>query len=163
MIKMLRVIRLMRFMFELRIILTSIMSSMKSLFWSIVLLIVVLYMFALIFVQASAFHLSTNDVSDEEEADLLKHWGGIANAMTTLLASTTGGLDWKGASDPLCKIGLTFLAIFLLYIVFFDFVILNTITSVFVEAVITTSMKDHQVIIPTETLLGPASPYGQSQ
>jgi voltage-gated sodium channel len=150
MVKMLRVIRLMRSMFELRIILNSIMGSMKSMFWSIVLLVVVLYMFALIFVQASATHLSTNDVSQEEEANLLKHWGGVTKAMTTLLASTTGGLDWNLASDPLLKIASTFFAIFLLYVVFFNFAILNTITSVFVEAVITTSMKDHQVSIQNE-------------
>merc|ERR1719174_3387601 len=51
MVKMLRVIRLMRSMFELRIILTSIMGSIKSMFWSVVLLTVVVFMFALIFVQ----------------------------------------------------------------------------------------------------------------
>merc|ERR1719506_3572730 len=140
----------MRSMFELRIILNSIMGSMKSMFWSIVLLVVVLYMFALIFVQASATYLSTDDVSQEEEANLLKHWGGVTKAMTTLLASTTGGLDWNLASDPLLKIASTFFAIFLLYVVFFNFAILNTITSVFVEAVITTSMKDHQVSIQNE-------------
>jgi len=151
MVKMLRVIRLMRSMFELRIILQSIMGSMKSMFWSMVLVIVILFMFSLVFVQASANHLGSDDVLPQDEIDaILKHWGSISEAMITLFECSTNGKDWSAAAESLMEVSIAFFIIFCLYIAFFNFVILNTITSLFVEATISSSMKDYQASIQAE-------------
>lgn len=136
-------------MFELRIILTSIMGSLKSMFWSLVLLVVVLYMFSLAFVQASANYLQS-DIDDAGKSELLRHWGSLLLGMKSLYLCSTGGLDWQEAAEPLSNISVAFFVVFCLYIAFFTFVILNTITALFVEATINNSVKDYQANIQTE-------------
>jgi len=151
MLKMLRVIRLMRSMFELRLILTSIMGSLKSMFWSLVLLMAVLFMFSMVFVQASANHLHLKrNLEQQEKDEILRYWDGLLKGMITLFACSTGGTDWHEAAVTLMDISVAFFGIFCLYIAFFIFVILNTITALFVEMTIASAMKDYQSKIQNE-------------
>jgi hypothetical protein len=58
-----------------------------------------------------------------------------------------GGTDWENVAEPLKEVGIFFYVLFLLYIAIFEVVIMNTITSVFFEAMMTNSDKDQLAVI----------------
>jgi hypothetical protein len=108
-------------------------------------------MFALVFVQGSASYLhSEKDIADDVLADMDKYWGGVLIGMSTLFESCMGGIDWSIVAEPLKTIGWPYYIIFCVYIAFFVFVILNTITALFVEATMANSVQDYQETIQAE-------------
>jgi len=144
MVKMIRIIRLMRSMRELRLILFAIMGSMRSMFWSLSLLATVVYMFSIIFVQYSAAHLQTShqSVSSEMLADYQYFFGHMPTGMCTLFMTTTGGIEWNRVADLLWEVGPIFYLMFIFYIAFFVFVLVNTVTALFVENTIQNANQD---------------------
>jgi len=150
MMKMFRMIRILRFFRELRLLMRSIMGSVKSLFWSLAMLFFITYIFGLIFLQASATYATRLDADPEDTELLIKHWGSVAKSMTSLYMSTTGGINWIDCAEPLAKTGNVFYFIFLFYIAFFMFVVINTLTALFVEATIENADRDSHNLIQEE-------------
>lgn len=148
MLKMMRVIRLMRGLREVRLLLDSLMGSLKPLLWSIILVVAINFMFGLSFVQAVAgfVHHLIRTGKAKENAELidllLEEWGSVPIAMYTLFASSTGGTDWRDVANPVLKISPINFVIFLLYIVLFMFVMMNSITAIFVSSAEEYAQKD---------------------
>lgn len=145
MLKFLRIIRLLRAFRELRLALDSILGSMKSLIWSVLLILAMNFMFGVCFLAASAEflheHEGIGDMDDKSQETcrfLRQYWGSMGTAMGTLFASSTGGYSWAEAANPLWEVGMGYYGIFCLYIGFFHFVIMNTITSIVIDG-----MREH--------------------
>lgn len=154
-LKLLRVIRLMRAFRELRMVLDSVMGSMKAMFWTLLLIAAILFMFSIAFVQASTEFLTSKacdeawmgkqeSVCSEVLPDIRWFWGSLGVAMLSLFLATTGGEDWGTVASPLVNAGVHYYFIFLVYIVFFLFVIMNALTSIFVDAAMVNSAKDEE-------------------
>lgn len=143
-LKMLRVVRLLRSMRELRMILSAVMGSLTSMMWSLLLLVTVLYMFALICLQGMIAYLeiSGDIVKDDVYEGIMAYWGSVRTAMLTLFMCSTGGMDWVNAYNALSHAGPFFRLVFLAYMSFFMFVISNAITSLFVEATLERAARD---------------------
>lgn len=153
MVKLLRMIRFMRMFRELRLILNSIMGSVKSMLWSVLLVTCVTFMFGIAFLQAGTSYLKEPDIEvrDPRTCKAIKeYWGSVGGAMLTLYTVSTGGQDWKPVAKPLEQVGTTFYILFLLYIAFYMFVVTNTLTSLFVESAIQMSERDQQAAIHEE-------------
>ena len=79
MAKMLRIIRVMKFFKELRLLLTPIMGSMRQLTWSLIMLALIIYIFACIFLQALSGVLLddviTQSVTSRERIQIFENWG----------------------------------------------------------------------------------------
>lgn len=150
MLKLLRMVRLMRMFRQLRLILNSIMGSINSMFWSIVLILVITGCLGICFVQAATEELRQNsDVVVDEELD--EWWGSVPKAMISMYMASFGGEDWRKIAEPLEGLSSGFFyGVFLLYIGFFHCVIANTLTSLFVEATISNADTDHQQLIMLE-------------
>lgn len=146
MLKVLRVVRLMKDFRELRLTLDSLMGSMKSMFWSVVLVAAIAFMFSLCFMQGVADYLGGERGTLEEEM-LLQQWGTITTSMLSLFMAATGGVDWKDTLDPLWDVGRQFGAIFVVFIAFFSFVVMNSITSIFVEGARDYAERDDSAVI----------------
>ncbi|CAE7362994.1 scn4ab, partial [Symbiodinium natans] len=58
MLKTLRLLRIFRFIVALRTLVTSIISTLKNLFWALMLLGIIIYAFAILFCQAVRSHVS---------------------------------------------------------------------------------------------------------
>jgi len=151
-LKMIRVLRAIRSHKELRMILYAIMGSMKSMFWSLVMLSAVLYTFALMFVSATANYLAEQPVEEHIQTIIDKYWSSVLNAMISLFLGVTGGEDYARMLEPLELVGFFYYMMFLLFVFFFTFVILNAITSIFVETTISNSNKDFKHTIQQELL-----------
>jgi len=154
MVKMLRVVRVMRSFKELRMMLMPIVNSMRSLFWTLCMLTIILYIFGIVFLQGAAAllvdsqsqHVEGFD-SFEEEA-LLEHWGSVGSCMFTLYAAITGGNDWVALAAPLQFAGFHYYAFFVFYTSFLSFAVLNILTGIFVESAMSYSISaDDEVAI----------------
>eukprot|EP00747_Dinoflagellata_sp_TGD_P138212 gnl/TRDRNA2_/TRDRNA2_175762_c0_seq18.p1 gnl/TRDRNA2_/TRDRNA2_175762_c0~~gnl/TRDRNA2_/TRDRNA2_175762_c0_seq18.p1 ORF type:complete len:346 (+),score=65.99 gnl/TRDRNA2_/TRDRNA2_175762_c0_seq18:55-1038(+) len=150
MMKILRIIRLMRVFRELRLLVASILGSMRPMFWCVILILLTVYMFAILFVQSVTSYLQNPNVDDHAEAELRQFWSGLSLSMLTLFQVSTGGLDWTAAAKPLLYVGFIPYAGMCLYIMFFSIVIMNTMTSLFVEAAIDSGEQDAAMVIREE-------------
>merc|ERR1712241_781191 len=81
-VRVFRAQRLIRFMSALRTLVFSIMVTLKSLIWSLILLLLIIWMNAVFFTE-----YVTDLVVDAGELDkeLVRYWGSLLGSMTTLL------------------------------------------------------------------------------
>ena len=120
-LKTAQVIRVLRFVMALRTLVTSIMSTLKALFWALLLLFLIIYIFALLFTQAfdeffkdgRADELSALELSQSD-----KYFGTLFHSMLSLFMSIAGGVSWEDVIAPLMKISTVWLLGFLFYVAF---------------------------------------------
>lgn len=153
MLKLLRMIRLMRMFRELRLILHSVLGCVQAMFWAILLILTISYMFAICFLQACTSYLQSQDQANldpDDVAGIAEYWSSVGSSMLSLYLAATNGEAWGTVARPLRAVGMIFYLGFLLYIALFAFVIMNTVTGLFIEATIANSDKDQQMIIQME-------------
>ncbi|CAJ1403452.1 unnamed protein product [Effrenium voratum] len=151
-VKTLRVVRIFRFVFALRTLVTSILSTLKSLFWALVLLGLIMYIFAVLFTQAVNDHLVDPDSPSMEAKELMaahNYYGSLFDTMLSLFMSICGGVSWEDVIAPLKVISVLWTIIYVFYIAFVYFAVLNVITAVFCESAIESAQNDHAVAVQT--------------
>jgi hypothetical protein len=147
MVKVMRVLRVMRSFREVRLLLNSLMGSVKPMFWTMLIITGMNFMFGIYFVQSLATfrHDSWKTggrIDAEQLGVLVGPWNSVMQAMYTLSKVSTGGLSWGDVSDPLLEMGWQTFAIFVFYMTLFMFVIFNAVTSVFVASTEEYAAKD---------------------
>jgi len=147
-VKVLRMVRVLRFFRELRLMMCSIVGSLASLAWSLVMLIAVMYLGALVFVQAATPVLAEpGDVDPDTIKRMLKYWGGIYTGISTIWMAISGGNDWFELAEPLKSISELYFLIFELFIAFMVLAVLNILTGIFVEHAMQASSGDRDNIV----------------
>jgi len=143
-IRVIRLARTLRLIGELRKIVTSIASSMKPLFWTGVLLFMIVYVLG-VYVTQVVLHkrVSLQNSLEPFPEDLDKYWGGLVSSVFTLFQSITSGVDWDVVTRPLIDhIGPEMGLLFCFYIGFTCFAMLNVVTGVFIQAVMENQAED---------------------
>lgn len=140
--KVLRVIRVLRSFNELRMILDSVISSVRAMLWVVVLIAVVTFMFSMCFVNAAI------DAEDNRHVDA---WSNVPRGMLGLLSIAAGGEDWWEIFEQTNDMGAVYGIMFVIFVVFFLFVVQNTVTSVFVEALFQ-DKTDNEFLLMEERL-----------
>merc|ERR1711972_654019 len=123
----------MRFFRDLRVMIMSIMSSLRMLIWASVLLVMIMCMFAIFLMQSimmSNRHIPNTGAAEDK---LLEHFGGVVQSIFTLYKSICGGVDWGDVAEHLDGISPYLVVFFSVYIAFAVICVLNIITGVFVE------------------------------
>merc|ERR1719461_2288121 len=115
---------------------------MRSLFWLMILLFLILYIFSIFFTQGVSDYLMDNadaldrstdlrsqpDKTCSTTTDLLEwHYGSLYLSALTLFISITGGVSWNEVMHPLTEAGKFFVVMFLVYIFFCTFSVLNIV------------------------------------
>eukprot|EP00811_Abedinium_folium_P006116 NODE_1562_length_2437_cov_10.813420.p1 GENE.NODE_1562_length_2437_cov_10.813420~~NODE_1562_length_2437_cov_10.813420.p1 ORF type:complete len:719 (+),score=210.67 NODE_1562_length_2437_cov_10.813420:164-2158(+) len=139
--RLLKVIRRIPFLNSLKVMVDGIVMSFLPLMWAVLLLIGILYGFAVFFMSAIATYL-VNALPNENDglvADLSESYGTVLKVVTLLIEAVTGGNDWANLSLPLREISEGYYICFTLYIVFITFGILNIVTGFFVDGAIHSS------------------------
>jgi hypothetical protein len=140
--KALRVLRLISMIKPLRAILQSLMHTIDTLAWSIIMLLVILFLFALVIVIRVASFLQEEPIhrelvvgeSGETVTDLLEaNYGSIGLTILHLFMCSTGGNDWSVYYDPLRPTGEINCILFLFFIAFTQIALLNIILGIFVD------------------------------
>jgi hypothetical protein len=145
--KALRVFRMVAFFNELRLILNSLLGCVISLFWSIIMLLLVFFMFGVAFVQSSTAWLTDPDNRGSEEGEILKdEFGTVQGAMIALFRSCTGGDDWSYFYFALNETGDMYGLLYLFFIAFANIAFLNIVTALFTERAIMLAQPDRMHI-----------------
>jgi len=147
MLKLLRVIRLLRTFRELRLILSSVFGCTKALTWACIMVLTTSFMFGVCILQFVA--VSFADTHSEADTVTMRgmntYWDSVSTAMLSLFMSSMGGQDWEIIAEPLKNVSSFAYGIFIVYIAFFDLAILNTISSIFFESMMSHAEKDHEL------------------
>jgi len=150
MLRIFRIIRAFRFLQDLKTLVHSILSTMQQLVWTIALIFLLLYMFAIMFTEAatsSGLRLleTTEDGTwpcnaDENDAQcsLQTKYGDLLVSMLTLYMSITGGMDWSEAFEPLTQsdVGPMFASMFIVFLTFTTLAVMNVVTAIFCQSAI---------------------------
>eukprot|EP00913_Durusdinium_trenchii_P030754 g28804.t1 len=162
-----RVIRLIHYIGALRTLVFSIMSTTGSLLWTLVLLVLVFYIFGVVLAQIvtdsrseltrdhcrelAQEHMGNMDAipSCGIENPVTRYWFGVSSAMFTLFMAISGGVSWEDALklgemeqiSPLAVMCMT------LFIIITVFAILNVVTGVFCNTAIESAHADRDIAI----------------
>eukprot|EP00929_Paragymnodinium_shiwhaense_P117086 TRINITY_DN8725_c0_g3_i1.p1 TRINITY_DN8725_c0_g3~~TRINITY_DN8725_c0_g3_i1.p1 ORF type:complete len:594 (+),score=100.68 TRINITY_DN8725_c0_g3_i1:165-1946(+) len=139
--KIFRMVRIVRLIGALRMLISSLLGTLRQCLWSFVLMVCLMYVFAVIFgqlvCQAKVREWKMTDETLTEE-----YWGTLLNCMYTLYGSISGGVSWSDAAVPLEDFGWASWLAFLLYVAFVKWVVLNVITACFCESAAEAARKD---------------------
>lgn len=145
-VRVIRLIRVLRLVSELRTLVMSILTSMKSLVWTMVLLMFTIYLVAVYMTQLVTDHVSREDASGR--TSLRRYFGTLDRSILSLFQSITGGKDWDDMLHPLVThISPIFAIIFSMYIAFVVIAMLNVITGVFVESALKSAKADNEMLM----------------
>eukprot|EP00439_Symbiodinium_sp_Y106_P040246 s387_g4.t3 len=145
-VKAARLIRIFRFVMAFRLLIASIIATLKSLLWALMLLALIIYVFAILLTQAvHSYKADTDNVplspADDDASD--RYFGSLALTMLSLFMSIAGGVSWEQVLAPLSAMSETWIWIFLFYISFTYFAVLNVVTAVFCQSAIDGAQNDH--------------------
>jgi len=138
-------VRIFRFVVALRTLLKSIAYTLKALTWALLLLALIIYVFAVMFSQAVNDYLADPDsppLPEREHEACLLYFGSLRATMTSLFMSIAGGTNWEELVFPLELISPVWTVIFLFYISFTYFAVLNVVTGFFCQGAIESAQRD---------------------
>lgn len=141
--RILRGMRLARWLNQLREFRKMIFAmtvSMRTLVWAIVLLLFLVYGFAIWFTSQCVEAVGQGLLSAEVSADSQRHFGSLSKSMLTLWMVITGGYNWINVITPLWEVDSVLAVLFLAYIAVAVLGVMNIVTSVFVESAMTSTM-----------------------
>eukprot|EP00928_Gymnodinium_smaydae_P056338 TRINITY_DN39731_c0_g1_i1.p1 TRINITY_DN39731_c0_g1~~TRINITY_DN39731_c0_g1_i1.p1 ORF type:complete len:544 (-),score=67.08 TRINITY_DN39731_c0_g1_i1:234-1865(-) len=148
--KFVRIVRIMRFVRALRTLVFSIMMTMRSLLWSLLLMGFILFVFAVVFTDIVTNHLSVHPGpwDDSSPEALLKfHFGSLLRSGLTLYACVLNGMSWSAVADALGEVSWITLVLFISYISFICLAVLNVVTGVFCQSAIESAHQDHEMMV----------------
>lgn len=145
--KILRTFRVMQVFRELAQILESFLNCIISLFWSLVMMILVIWLFALFFLQGLSGYMKDHDVSESEADAIRKDFGSLLRAMSSLYMAVTGGNDWAFYLNIVARAGIPYEILFFLFTFVFVFALLNILTGIFVEKAVVAAQPDREEMI----------------
>jgi len=146
-VRVLRLVRTIRFVSELRTIVSCIAGSLKPLFWTGILLFMILYVLGVYVTQLVLLErIRMKDDHQQIPEPLAKYWGNLVLSMYSLFQSITGGIDWDQVARPLIEhIGAEIGVLYALYIMFTTFAILNVVAGVFIQHVIESAASEREM------------------
>ncbi|CAE7434911.1 SCN11A [Symbiodinium natans] len=150
-VKTVRLMRIFRFVLALRTLIHSIWHTLKSLFWALVLLLLIVYVFGMIFTQAVNGHIFDPDAPElslEDTEVSLHYYGKLTTTMLSLFMSVTDGISWEHLGsfevrDSCAKESMQPR----FYVSFTYFCVLNVLTAVFCQSAIESAQNDHATAV----------------
>eukprot|EP00443_Scrippsiella_acuminata_P051102 CAMPEP_0115565538 /NCGR_PEP_ID=MMETSP0271-20121206/103120_1 /TAXON_ID=71861 /ORGANISM="Scrippsiella trochoidea, Strain CCMP3099" /LENGTH=526 /DNA_ID=CAMNT_0002999817 /DNA_START=36 /DNA_END=1617 /DNA_ORIENTATION=+ len=121
---------------ELKSMVYLIFASIGSFFWSMILILIIMYCFAIYYTEiVTDMMMINNDIPSSEIVSLEDKWGNVGNSILSLWMAITGGDDWRNFIVVLKHDGVyaMHVLLFVIYIAFGTLVMLNLVTGVFVE------------------------------
>jgi len=141
-----RVIRVVRFFRSLRTLVFSIVNTLKSLFWAMLLLALIIYVFGILLTDVANNYI-VDSPGSEANTMLDQYFGNLHASSQTLFMSISGGLTWVEAARALNHISLVWVYLFTSYIAFCCFAVLNVMTGVFCQSAIKGAERDQEMVV----------------
>eukprot|EP00929_Paragymnodinium_shiwhaense_P049921 TRINITY_DN25174_c0_g2_i1.p1 TRINITY_DN25174_c0_g2~~TRINITY_DN25174_c0_g2_i1.p1 ORF type:complete len:654 (-),score=115.89 TRINITY_DN25174_c0_g2_i1:259-2220(-) len=146
--KLLRLVRAMRFFNQMHLFVDIILGCCESLFWAVMMILLILLLFAIYFVEVMENWMRTH-WSPEASEDVLQTvagvkqmFGSVEGAMLTLGMTVTGGMNWETSYAIAEQTGHLNAFVFLCMVAFFFVAMWNIVASVFIENTIQAATVD---------------------
>ncbi|CAE6951294.1 Cacna1c [Symbiodinium natans] len=149
-VKTIQLMRVFRFVMAFRTLISSIIHTLKALFWALILLLMIVYVFAVLFTQAVNAHIYDPEVTVLSTSSLensLKYFGSLPETMLSLFMAIANGVSWEEILNPLRAISSAWVFLFLFYVAFTYFAVLNVVTGVFCQSAIDSAQNDHATLV----------------
>lgn len=91
--------------------------------------------------------LEDKDISKEGMDQLRQSWSGVPSAICSLIYAISGGDDWGTLSEPFWEMHNVHGLIFMSYVLFITFGLLNILVGVFVQEANSLSDWDQDVVL----------------
>lgn len=124
----------------------ALVTSLRTLCCSLVLLFFVLYFFGIVICQAYANH-KIGDAHHVMESEVEALYGDLMRCFLTLFMAVTNGVSWRQAYEPVTILGWEYCAVFLVYVSLALFGVMNVVTSVFVESAVLSAQHSKDLIM----------------
>lgn len=158
-IRVFRVVRAMRLIRSFRLLLHSLLNTGKSLLWTMVLLLSILYVFAIVFTEAVSEYVIAKSPSrgssltlDARLNRLELFWGDVPKSIFTLYKAIAGGISWHECAAPLQEIQLhmVWIPLFVGFIALIQLAVLNVVTGVFCQTAIESAVAEKEFVLEQE-------------
>jgi len=148
-VRVVRVFRVVKFFRSLRTLVQSLMGTMKSLFWAMILLALIIYIFSILFTDAVIDFVRETGVAELSDTVLEQSFGTLYESYLTLFRSISNGVTWGEPANALSRIpeGSIWVQLFHFYIAFCSFAVLNVMTGVFCNSAIKAAERDHEMLV----------------
>eukprot|EP00927_Polykrikos_kofoidii_P030366 TRINITY_DN26132_c0_g1_i1.p1 TRINITY_DN26132_c0_g1~~TRINITY_DN26132_c0_g1_i1.p1 ORF type:complete len:698 (-),score=118.82 TRINITY_DN26132_c0_g1_i1:139-2232(-) len=133
-LRILRVFRLFKFCPQLGVIIHRILESIMAMVWLFVLLGVILFMVGIVLMTATTNYAKSDDADFTTKYLLIDWFSDLPTAAFCLFKIMSGGLAWEPMGDAVMRVGYVYGFIFIVYLLFVLFGIMNVMTAVFVES-----------------------------
>jgi len=149
--KILRVFRVMRYLRGVRNIFISMWASSSQFLSACVVTFMGIYATSLILVQGVTFEVQLNSVEwvaldEETQQQITRLYGSVNNAMMLLFWTISGGMEWSRAQALVEPLDTVLSVVWVMYMAFVMFGLLNIMVSIFVESVIQAIPRENQRI-----------------
>jgi len=145
-----RVIKVVHRFRELRIMVYSILRSASSFCWSMLIIIIIIYIFSIFMVQSVSEYLFREGPDVHNYDKLRDHWGSLTEGHYTLFQVMTGGISWGEVSNPVITIHWSNGLVIAFFVFFTVLVVSNIITGIFVDVAIQGALNDREEAISEE-------------
>eukprot|EP00927_Polykrikos_kofoidii_P003021 TRINITY_DN11200_c0_g1_i5.p1 TRINITY_DN11200_c0_g1~~TRINITY_DN11200_c0_g1_i5.p1 ORF type:complete len:641 (+),score=98.32 TRINITY_DN11200_c0_g1_i5:94-2016(+) len=141
----LRLCRLVCFLPQVRVVILTIISSMNALFWLLLVMLCVIFVFAVVLTEGAGQVLQRNELPDDLVNDLKHDFGSVVRSMYTLFQSVVGGVSWGEPARLTLHFGVGYFVVFLGYISLMMFSVLNVVLGFFVDGAIQLMERDREL------------------
>jgi len=162
-----RVLRTSSFFHELRLMASSILSACSPLAWGAMVLVLVMYIFAVFLLQGAAVYVKDHDhllgdlsVADNPVEAIREWYSSLGDTMFTLFYAITGGKEWATLVDPFLPINKGYRFAFVAYTVVAGLGVLKLFTAVFVVSVLQMEEQDETAVIHRQIAMEDAFIHG---
>jgi hypothetical protein len=114
-------------------------------------MLMMFYMFGIVLTQGARESLNDSNSWHQQDTRLLTlYYGSLDRSILSLYEGMSGGISWGELYDPLERCATFYKFVFLTYISFAIFAVVNVVTGVFVESAMQASQQDKEALIQEE-------------
>eukprot|EP00439_Symbiodinium_sp_Y106_P042101 s2361_g5.t1 len=113
-------------------------------------LMLIIYLFSVLLAQAVCEYRVTPDfdlLPQRAKDSVDRYYTSLPKMMLSLFMAICGGVSWEDVLEPLEHISLVWVFIFLFYIQFTYFAVLNVLTGVFCQSAVESAQNDHANVV----------------
>eukprot|EP00930_Biecheleria_cincta_P002786 TRINITY_DN103784_c0_g1_i1.p1 TRINITY_DN103784_c0_g1~~TRINITY_DN103784_c0_g1_i1.p1 ORF type:complete len:629 (-),score=75.53 TRINITY_DN103784_c0_g1_i1:188-2074(-) len=154
MLRMIRVFRVFRLSKRLTSLAFMIFGSLQTLFWTMVMLFLIIYALSIFLTTACASWLNVQQSADSKDVEFIRtSFGSIFRTWHTLVKVVLGGMDWGEATTALMEFDMLSGAMLLFYICFTTIAVLNVVTGVFMSRAMESAKANHAYVVEQQMAL----------
>lgn len=150
--RIVRIIKVSHWVGDLRMIVYSIQRSLSLFIWAMVVLVMVIYIFAIYFLSfvldyRTVIDSAHPDYSQQREQDLDMHFGSLVRTGFTLFKIVAGGVDWGEMAVLLDNDWLFGQCVLVGYVGFTLIAVMNVISGVFLDTAMERAKQERELYL----------------